>query len=68
MLWYFSTFYRVDLNGNIKVADFGLSVTISEHKNYFKLIDETPEKLPVRWMAVESIDSLKFSEASDVVS
>ncbi len=68
MLWYFSTFYRVDLNGNIKVADFGLSVTISEDKNYFKLIDEIPEKLPVRWMAVESIVSLKFSEASDVVS
>ncbi len=50
------------------MADFGLSVTISEDKNYFKLIDESPEKLPVRWMAVESIVSLKFSEASDVVS
>ncbi len=50
------------------MADFGLSVTISEDKDYFKLFDETPEKLPVRWMAVESIVSLKFSEASDVVS
>ncbi len=59
---------RVDYNGNIKVADFGLAVTISEDKDYFKLIDDSPEKLPVWWMAIESIVSLKFSEASDVVS
>ncbi len=56
---------RVDFSGNIKVADFGLVVTISEDRDCFKLIDDSPEK---RWMAIESIVSLKFSEASGVVS
>ncbi len=70
MMHYLNPFLlnRVDFNGNIKVADFGLAVTISEDKDYFKLIDDSPEKLPVRWMAIECIASLKFSEASDVVS
>ncbi len=71
MMHFLNTFLlnRVNFNGNIKVADFGLAVTISEDKDYFKLIDDdSPEKLPVRWMAIESIVSLKFSEASDVVS
>jgi len=57
----------MDLNNVIKVADFGLSVSIGDDKDYFRLSD-TNEKLPVKWMAVESLVDYKFSEASDVVS
>ncbi len=56
----------MDYNNVIKVADFGLSVTIGEDKDYFRLSD-TNEKLPVKWMAAESLVDYKFSEATDVV-
>ena len=58
--------FRVALNNVIKVADFGLSIYMPENKDYFRLSDD--EKLPVKWMAVESLADHKFSEASDVVS
>ena len=56
----------------IKVADFGLT----EHmcaRNYFRQgrqrkDGEAPVKLPVRWMAVESLNYGIFSEKTDVVS
>ena len=56
----------------IKVADFGLT----EHmcaRNYFRQgrqreDGEAPVKLPVRWMAVESLNNGIFSEKTDVVS
>ena len=50
----------------IKVADFGLSVAVANEKNYFR--SESVEKLPVKWMAPESLLDRKFSELSDVVS
>ena len=49
------------------MADFGLSVSMGEDKDYFRLSDSGNEKLPVKWMAVESIIDYKFSEATDVV-
>ena len=52
----------------IKVADFGLAVTALENKNYFKAGEEIKEKLPVKWLALESLLDHKFSENSDVVS
>ncbi len=52
----------------IKVADYGLAVKASEDKNYFKPGEEMREKLPVKWLAIESLLDHKFSEASDVVS
>ena len=55
------------MNNCIKVADFGLSVSMGEDKDYFRLSDSTHEKLPVKWMAVETLVDHKFSEASDVV-
>ena len=56
----------------LKVADFGLSEDIYA-RNYFRqtaLQDsegETPVKLPVRWMAVESLHDGIFTEKTDVV-
>ena len=59
--------YRMDSHKVIKVADFGLSVAIAEDKNYFKPIGGAEEKLPVKWMAPESLQMRRFSEMSDVV-
>ncbi|CAI8027539.1 Tyrosine-protein kinase transforming protein SEA [Geodia barretti] len=63
----------IDENFVLKVADFGLSEDIYA-RNYFRqtgLQDsegETPIKLPVRWMAVESLHDGIFTEKTDVWS
>ncbi|CAI8031785.1 Tyrosine-protein kinase transforming protein RYK [Geodia barretti] len=62
----------IDLNHVIKVADFGLSEEIYA-RNYFRQADmqesgEGPVKLPVKWMALESLNDGVFSEKSDVWS
>ena len=51
----------------IKVADFGLSVNIGT-KEYYRLSKHVDVKLPVKWMAPESLADYMFSEMSDVVS
>ena len=56
----------------IKVADFGLSEDIYA-RNYFRQGRgaeevETPLKLPVKWMALESLNDGIFSEKTDVVT
>ena len=58
----------MDMNQVIKVADFGLSVSVAEDKNYFRADENAPERLPVKWMAPEGLMERKFSELSDVVS
>ena len=58
--------YRIDKTGVIKVADFGLAKNTYE-KMYFRQDKGEPVKLPVKWMAVESIEDGVFSEKSDVV-
>jgi hypothetical protein len=64
---------RIDLNHVIKVADFGLSEDIYA-RNYFRQAGREEEngegavKLPVKWMALESLNDGVFSEKSDVVS
>ena len=52
----------------IKIADFGLSEDVLE-KNYFRQGGGSGErvKLPVKWMAPESLSDGHFSEKSDVV-
>ena len=52
----------------IKVADFGLSVNTGA-KEYYRLnTGDMGTKLPVKWMAPESLSDYMFSEKSDVVS
>ena len=65
------TFYnvcRIDVNFVIKVADFGLSESIDVTKDYFRQDQEAAVKLPIKWMAPESICDGVFSEKTDVVS
>lgn len=49
----------------IKVADFGLSESMYG-REYFREGDSSV-KLPLKWMAVESINDGIFSEKTDVV-
>ena len=58
--------YRIDINMIIKVADFGLSVNVGD-KEYYRLTKHVDVKLPVKWMAPESLADYVFSEMSDVV-
>ena len=50
----------------VKVADFGLSRDVYEKEYYSK--QDGRAKLPVRWMAIESIASGKYTYSSDVWS
>ena len=61
--------FRISSDGIIKVADFGLSEDIYESE-YFKQSKESKEKvkLPLKWMAPESIHYRTFNEKTDVVS
>ena len=64
-------FCRIDKDFVIKVADFGLSEDVYA-RNYFRQgrqgeDGEAPVKLPLRWMAVESLNDGIFSEKTDVV-
>ena len=49
------------------MADFGLSESIDVTKDYFRQDQEAVVKLPIKWMAPESISDGVFSEKSDVV-
>ena len=51
----------------IKVADFGLSEDVYA-RNYFRQEQGSAVKLPVKWMAPESLQDGVFSEKTDVVS
>ena len=60
--------YRIDENFLIKITDFGLSEDIFE-RNYFRQgSGDEAVKLPVKWMAPESLSDGHFSEKSDMVS
>ena len=62
------SFPRISSDFVIKVADFGLAEDIytTEYFKQSKDSDE-PVKLPIKWMASESIHFGKFSEKTDVV-
>ena len=54
----------------IKVADFGLTEDMYG-TNYFrrrKSVTGSDEKVPIKWMAPESIENDVYTEATDVVS
>ena len=57
---------RIDSNDVIKVSDFGLTEN-TYNQNYFRQNKDGGEKLPLKWMALESIKFGIFSEKSDVV-
>ena len=62
--------YRIDQHGVIKVADFGLTEDMYA-QNYFrrnKSKEVKEEKVPIRWMAPESIENDIYNERTDVVS
>ena len=56
---------RLNDNNQIKITDFGLSEDVYS-SNYFQQ-SNTEAKLPVKWMALESMTLGIFSEKSDVV-
>ncbi|CAI8054130.1 Putative insulin-like peptide receptor [Geodia barretti] len=60
---------RIDEKGIVKVADFGLTEDMYCRK-YFRRDKSEPggeEKVPIRWMAPESIKNDIYNEATDVV-
>ena len=66
-LHYYCVFCRIDIHFVIKIADFGLSEDVYA-KNYFRQSGSDKSiKLPVKWMAPESLSDGVFSEKSDVV-
>ena len=55
------------MNNNVKVADFGLTEDIYT-KSYFRQdTSDTIVRLPLKWIALESIKLRVFSEKTDVV-
>ena len=54
----------------VKVADFGLTEDMYSTKYFCRDRAESgkEEKLPIRWMAPESIEKDIYTEATDVVS
>lgn len=56
----------MDSYGVIKVSDFGLTEDIYT-RNYFRQAKDGA-KLPLKWMALESIKLGVFTEKTDVVS
>lgn len=60
------SYYRLDETFTVKVADFGMARDIYD-KEYYSIQDHKRVKLPVKWMAIESLQTQKFTTKSDVV-
>lgn len=57
----------LDETFTVKVADFGMARDIYD-KEYYSIQDHKRVKLPVKWMAIESLQTQKFTTKSDVWS
>lgn len=57
---------RLDESYTVKVADFGLARDVYD-KEYYSVHNKSGVKLPVKWMALESLQTHKFTPKSDVV-
>lgn len=57
---------RLDESYTVKVADFGLARDVYD-KEYYSVHNKSGVKLPVKWMALESLQTHKFTTKSDVV-
>ncbi|XP_077429828.1 macrophage-stimulating protein receptor isoform X1 [Vanacampus margaritifer] len=57
----------LDETFTVKVADFGMARDIYD-KEYYSIQDHKSAKLPVKWMAIESLQTQKFTTKSDVWS
>ena len=58
--------HRINSDGVIKVADFGLAEELYT-KDYFRQDKSDTVRLPFKWMAPESLKDGVFSEKTDVV-
>ena len=56
---------RLDDQFSVKIADFGLTREVYS-KDYYKVTSN--HKLPVKWMALESLHDKISNEKTDVVS
>lgn len=57
----------LDETFTVKVADFGMARDVYD-KEYYSIQDHKRVKLPVKWMAIESLQTQKFTTKSDVWS
>ena len=65
----YPSYSRIDLHGAIKVADFGLTEDMYGTKYFRRMKSESgsEEKVPIRWMAPESIENDIYNQSTDVV-
>jgi hypothetical protein len=57
---------RVDEQLVVKIADFGMARDV--YGNEYYKVSDMHRPLPVKWMALESLEDYKFTSKSDVVS
>ncbi|XP_035633029.1 macrophage-stimulating protein receptor-like isoform X1 [Oncorhynchus keta] len=57
----------LDETFTVKVADFGMARDVFD-KEYYSIQNHKKAKLPVKWMAIESLQTQKFTTKSDVWS